>query len=67
MLIYGMETHGQLYCLPHMAVVTKSPLGRDVVINHVGQQDIMYCDYHIIQSQLMPPSSDSIPGNTDSN
>ena len=59
--------HVQLYCLSHMAVVTKSPLGRDATIDHVGQQDIMYCDYHMIQSQLTPPSSDSIPRNTDNN
>ena len=54
MLTYGMDTNGmshvQLYYLTHMAFVTKSSLGRDVTIDHVGQQDIMYRDYHMIQS-----------------
>ena len=50
-----------------MVVVTKSPLGRDTTIDHVGQQDIVYRDYHMIQSQLTPPSFDSILGNTDNN
>ena len=57
--------HVQLYCLPHMDVVMTTPLGRDVTIDHVDQQDIMYHDCHMIQSQLTPSSSDSIPRITD--
>ena len=67
MLTYGMDTHDmahvQLYCFPYLDVVTVTPLGRDAIVDHVGQLDIMYCDYHMIQSQLTTLSPDSIPEN----
>ena len=69
MLTYGMDTHDMaqvhMYCLPYLDVVTTTPLGRDVTVDHVGQLDIMYRDYHLIQSQLTTLSSDSILRITD--
>ena len=66
MLTYGMDTHDmvhvQSYCFPYMDVVTKNPLGRDLTVDHVGQLEIMYHDYHMIQSQLTTLSSNSISG-----
>ena len=69
LLTYGMDTHDmahvQLYCLPYLDIVTTTPLGRDATVDHVGQLDIMYHDYHMIQSQLTTLSSDSILRITD--
>ena len=69
MLTYGMDTrdmtHVQMYYFPYLDVVTTTPLGRDATIDHVGQLDIMYRDYHMIQSQLTTLFSDSILRITD--
>ena len=69
MLTYGMDSHDmahvQKYCLPYLDVVTTTLFGRDAIVDHVGQLDIMYRDYHMIQSQLTTLSSDSILRITD--